>query len=379
MAQSVKPRLLLLLHCYHNRAGVEEHLRTLAGALQDSYRLAIAFPEQGQLCLMRPGERLLAFPGENLNILAPYRAPRLEASLNRIIELTDPDLIHLVHFVNWHLGLFQQLKASGRPLVMSFHDYYAATPYYTMQGESDPARTISPEYARSVFGRDVSQYLAQRREVISAGLAQAQALVVPSPYLAGVLQQIFPFKFRVIEYGIRPFRVKPAPKAWPELRFGYFGSLLPQKGWQPLLEAFRLIEPGHPDVQLHFYGGSAETPSPQVHFHGVFNQPDLPEILSQVNVGIIPSVFAETYSLVLSELWMAGLPAAVSDIGAMGERVQDLVNGRKFAPGDPARIAEVLEWFITCDDWKRWTPPPVRLAGEMAEEYDSLYQRLLAG
>ena len=36
------------------------------------------------------------------------------------------------------------------------------------------------------------------------------------------------------------------------------------------------------------------------------------------DVAVIPSVFAETYCLVLSEMWMAGLPVAVSDIGALG-------------------------------------------------------------
>ena len=379
MKQISKPRLLYLSHCYHNRAGVEEHLKTLSGALEDRYEIFIAFPQDGRLCLMRSSEEPLFLPAERVSILAPLQAPQTQASLAKILEIARPDLIHIVHFVNWPLSMIQQTTASGVPVVMSFHDYYAVTPHFTMQGESDPFQTTSAAYALKVFGKDISSYLLQRRAFIASALQGMKALAVPSPYLARVLGGVFPCRFEVIEYGIRPFALPAVKKDWSGLRFGYLGTLLPQKGWEPLLAAFQSIASQHPQAEIHFFGGAAKLPpsSRQIRFHGVYEQSQLPHILSSIDVGVVPSVFAETYSLVLSEMWHAGLPVAVSDIGAMSERVMDSVNGRKFKPGDVGQIAEVLTWFITTEVWKDWAAPAVRLDADMAQEYDAWYQKAL--
>jgi len=296
-----------------------------------------------------------------------------------VFKLINPDLIHIMHFVNWPLSVIEQAIQSGRPVVMSFHDYYAITPHYTMQGEKDSSQTTTPAYAVKLFGKDISPYLLQRRSIITSALGRAKALAVPSPYLARVLGQIFPFDFKVIEYGIRPFTPQKVIKNWTGLRFGYLGSLLPQKGWESLFTAFQKIAPIYPQAELHFFGGmdKAAPVSPGIFFHGIFEQSDLPQILPHLDVGIIPSVFAETYSLVLSEMWQAGLPVAVSNIGAMGERVTDGVNGRKFEPGNISQIAEVLTWFLEQDDWRMWPVPNVRLDLEMASEYDTWYQNAL--
>lgn len=73
--------------------------------------------------------------------------------------------------------------------------------------------------------------------------------------------------------------------------------------------------------ELHFYGGNFNLPeaNPNIHCHGVYSQGQLPQILENIDVGIIPSVFPETFSIVLSEMWQGKVATAVSDIGALGE------------------------------------------------------------
>jgi len=97
-----------------------------------------------------------------------------------------------------------------------------------------------------------------------------------------------------------------------------------------------------------------------VTFHGTYQPGDVPRLAAQVDVAVIPSEYPETYSLVLSEMWQAGLPVLVSDLGALDERVQDGVNGRKFKAGEVADLAKSLCWFLETDAWRMWTIPGPR-------------------
>ena len=374
----LKPKILLIAHCYNNKAGVEEHLKVLAASLNDSYQVSIAFPEQERLWLFQNNQPMFSLPTEAIPLLAPYNAPICRESLNKILAQVRPDLIHIVHFVNWPLSILEQLLATKKPLIMSFHDYYLITPFWTMQGQ-DPRTTTTAEYAMKFFRSDISAYLQQRRALLLKILPMVNKLIVPSQYLRNQLQMIFPFEYEIIPYGIHPFEQKLATRDHSSLRFGYLGSLLPQKGWQFLLQAYQQIANQCTNSELHFYGGNADlSHNPErVRFHGVYEQSELPELLSNINIGIIPSVFAETYSIVLSEMWQAGIPAAVSDIGAMSDRVKDGINGKKFMPADVESLADVLMWFYTNDSWRSWVIPKPVLADQMAAEYNRIYQDAL--
>ncbi len=156
--------------------------------------------------------------------------------------------------------------------------------------------------------------------------------------------------------------------------------MIPQMGWHLLFEAFARVKDRLPLAELHFYGGVPEDKRftiERVFFHPPYERAAFPQILAGIDVGVIPSVFAETYCLVLSEYWQAKVPAAVSDIGALGERVEEGVNGRKFAAGDIEGIAAVLEWFYSDRSWKKWELPRPRSIEQMIADYRQVYSDLI--
>ncbi len=373
-----KPKLLYVVHGYTNRAGIEEHVKLLSASLRHRYKISICFPESSSIVLMEEGGSVLRFPADLIDLIAPYHAGKSEYAFSQILKRVNPDLIHIVHFSNWPLSIIDLAASSGKPLIISFHDYYAITPSYTMQGESDPNETLTPAYSLRFFESDISDYLRSRRHMLVRSLQHAKRLIVPSQYLKTQLSKAFPYRFEVIENGIKPFIVR-AKRDWPELRFGYVGIMLPQKGWELLLNAFAAVQPDFPEAQLHFYGGVVDPcyKLPGVSFHGLYNRGELPRILSEINVGIIPSLFAETYSLVLSELWQGNVVAAVADIGAMSDRVIDGVNGKKFKAGDLSSLADTLRWFLENQCWREWRMPAPRLVDEMSVDYDNLYREVL--
>jgi glycosyltransferase involved in cell wall biosynthesis len=375
------PRLLYLVHRYDAPAGVELHTRALVEGLHDHYQITVAFPHKGQIQVRRGPESILTYPADPPTWpVTPYGSTRTEESIAQILEGVQPDLIHVQHFYNWPLSVIDQVVASGVPVILSFHDYYAITPYYTMQGADKPEDTFTPAYSKQIFGKDLTPYLQERRQLLAASLQRVQARIAISPFLERQLSRIFPVEYRVIEYGIKSFTREATAQPAARLRFGYVGEPHPQKGWESLYQAFPAVLKRHPLAELHFFGGSPADglAAPGVTFHGHYEQDELPRLTAAIDVAVIPSLFAETYCLVLSEMWQAGLPVAVADIGALAERVVDGATGKKFRPGDRQAIAATLLWFLENDAWRRWRLPRPRLLPAMLADYDRLYQELLS-
>lgn len=376
-----RSRILYLVHQYGHATGVELHTQMLVEGLADRCDVSVAWPDGDVV-------RLLQFSGgtsvESRWPVAPlawpetpYRDAAFDRALDGLLEQVQPDLIHVQHFLFWPLNLLDRLAATGARIVVSFHDYFAINPQYAFPGATDdPQATVSPEFARRAFGRDVSAALRERREHLRRGFSQADALITVSDFLQSRMAAVFPLSYQQIEYGIRTF--EPLPKVVsPSLRFGFLGQCVPLKGLPQLLEAFAVVRRRHPQVELHCFGGDRPDAPAGVTFHGPYQAIDLPRICASIDVGVVPSIFPETWCMVLSELWQGRVPAAVSKLGALRDRVQDGVNGKTFDPGDPASMAAALNWFIECDEWRNWSLPQPRSSAVMVEDYDALYRTLL--
>ena len=375
-----KPKILYLLQCYHNRGGVEEHTRDLARGLAADFDIRVVAPEKNQLVVIKDEQIYATYPAdEAVWPVVPYTLETTQRSLGALLDEFKPDLIHVQHFLNWHIGVLDQLLATGKPVLVSFHDYYTVTPYYTMQGAATTHDALTPEYSMQVFRTDISQYLSKRFTAIRSSLERCAARICPSAFLASQLGAVVPAEFMVIEHGIEPF--KPTPLiTGAKKRFAFVGSKLPQKGWMELLKAFQVLKNQRPEAELYFFGGGQKAPShssPGVTFFPAYNPEELPDLMSRFEIGVIPSMFAETFSYVLSELWTGGKAVAASRIGTLGTRIQDGVNGKFFEPGDIGSMVKTMSWFLDNDEWRSWTLPQSKHIKDMLRDYKTLYERQL--
>ena len=107
----------------------------------------------------------------------------------------------------------------------------------------------------------------------------------------------------------------------------FAGSVKPHKGGGLLPE---IIRRSGDVAQWHvFGGGDAELLEPlrrlpRTSVHGYYRAGTLPSHLARNGVGllVIPSIVPETFSLVLSEAWLAGVPVIAFDAGAPAERIR---------------------------------------------------------
>jgi glycosyltransferase involved in cell wall biosynthesis len=64
--------------------------------------------------------------------------------------------------------------------------------------------------------------------------------------------------------------------------------------------------------------------------------------MARVDWCIVPSVWWETFALVISEAWMFRRPVIASNVGAPGERVRHEVDGLLFPVGDARALARTM-------------------------------------
>lgn len=377
--------ILHIVHNYTAPGGIQEHVRDLICGGDAEFSHFILSPDSGFITLYDSENRVLRrYPGAEIEYpVAPISSPPYDGALLTVLDELKPSLIQIHHLSGWPLGMIGLIAECGRPWTITVHDYVYITPHGGMIGAHDPEQTFTPDYCVAVYGRDISEFCAARRDYIGSALKNCAARIAPSRTAAELAAQIYPGNYRIFEHGIRaasPPPPNPRIAAGGGIRFGYCGTMIPQKGWHLLFEAFVLSKNEMPDAELHFYGGVPEDPRfsvERVTFHPPYARPDLQRILAGIDVGVVPSVFAETFCLVLSEYWQARKPVAVSDIGALKERVTEGANGKKFAPGNIRKIAETLIWFNTNRSWASWNMPVPRSLEAMNAEYKNLYRELI--
>ncbi len=128
------------------------------------------------------------------------------------------------------------------------------------------------------------------------------------------------------------------------LKVAVIGNFAFHKGADILYDIFQAMREDPIEFHVH---GEVQPPYqapvfPNVRVHGAYEPHTLRGVLCDADVGLFLSNWPETYVLTLSEAWRAGVVPIVSDIGALGERVQHGVNGLKVPVNDAGSVVHAL-------------------------------------
>jgi glycosyltransferase involved in cell wall biosynthesis len=198
---------------------------------------------------------------------------------------------------------------------------------------------------------------------------------------------------RIIPYGVLD-RFRQAGERDPPPPRAIFTSN-PRRGLEWLLDLWAArIAPALPQAELHIYAGAAvygtaERSGPidsilaradQFADHGVrrfapVGREALAAALAGARVMLYRGDPGETFCLALAEAQAMGLPAVVTPLGAVGERVIDGVTGRVAASDDDFAAAAIA---VLRDDalWRRWHR--AALAGQRGLSWDMVAARFEA-
>jgi glycosyltransferase involved in cell wall biosynthesis len=231
------------------------------------------------------------------------------------------------------------------------------------------------------FCRDATERILQNTD-----LFLAPSLFLKEKFLSCGLR---PEKIRHLPYGICRFPPGNKVPRQQKLRIGYLGALHAHKGLEVLLAAFQGL---NDTAELHIHGNTFGSPVSEQYWKRVRQQPDsgvivhgpyrneqLPDILTTLDVVVVPSLWYENAPLTIQEALLAKVPVVTSDCGGMAEMIQHEVNGLLFPMGDSRGLHNALQRLIQEDGLLSKLQSEIRnvlLIEHQAREVLAVYQKL---
>ncbi len=142
------------------------------------------------------------------------------------------------------------------------------------------------------------------------------------------------------------------PSAWPAraAQVLFVGRLGREKGVMHLLEAWRRWGSDAPMLEVVGEGTESDAArrfvseaglESRVRLTGGLSFHDVQRRLAGSRLLVVPSLCFEGYPMVIREAFALGVPVAASDLGSLADIVDESV-GRRFRPGDPGNLLEVV-------------------------------------
>ncbi len=368
----------------------------------------------------------------------------MEMVFDSLLERIRPDVVHLQHTKFFGVGIIDRAKRRGIPVVCTLHEYMLVCARDGIMRRPDDERCLEPVPARCAdciehrvmeaglvarigraAGRAMTRFLPkgmksigvrverrsarvgsgraspERREaaiverirVIFDALRNVDFFFAPSVFLRDVFLRSKAVPVEKIvhwRYGQDLSRFGGGSKVPSELlRIGYLGTIAEYKGLNVLVDALNSLAAFPVEGRIHgaleiFPQYVAELRSritnPRISLLGRYDNKDVANLLAEIDVLVVPSLWWENSPLTIHEAFMAEVPVVTSDEGGMAEMVQDGVDGFRFKMGDAADLARKLMRFVTdrglCD---RLRPlrSSIRDIREDAVSTEGHYRRLL--
>ncbi len=282
------------------------------------------------------------------------------ASFCGIINQFNPQVIHIQHLLHMGWQTLAKLQTLNIPYIVSLPDYWFLCPgiQRICRGSSlTCVRTCSAFSLRNIFRFIYACFKSHYRRNRCVSLLNniPAPLVSLSDRTAEIFQKAGVLSHRIVvqPWGINTKALYSASQKNPNskyIRFGFLGTLCAPKGLEILIKAFRRLNIS-PPPQLHIYGDGYNdfviklknlALGAPVWFHGLYDHKDLPTILSDIDVLVVPSVWEETYGLVVQEAFAMRKVVIASAIGGLKERIFHGVNGFLFPTGDIDALAQQM-------------------------------------
>ncbi len=161
-----------------------------------------------------------------------------------------------------------------------------------------------------------------------------------------------------------------------------------------LVEAFRGLDPERAQLDIHGHAVPYEgvddyeadlrglaAGAAHIRFGKAYRPEDVPSLLADADVLVVPSTWFENSPLTLHEAFLAGLPVVAAGHGGMAEFVVHEENGLHFEPGSTSSLRAALQRLV--DDEALLArlavpPPAVKSIEENAQELEACYRDLSA-
>jgi glycogen(starch) synthase len=262
-----------------------------------------------------------AFRRGNLALLR-----RQHEACSRLIDQFQPDVVHLNAVMRGAIGFVLQQRRRRLPTVLTLHDNSLAK----------HAKGLGPGLLDAV-------------DIIAAISRSNRAFVIDCDPRAEA-------KIRVIPNALPMPRISPAPLP-ASFRLLAIGRLVRDKGFDLAIRAFAEVAGLFPESTLTITGEGREAEAlrqlaratgvgSRIRFTGWIDPEEVPPLINQHSVVIMPSRWQEPFGLVALQAAQMGRPIIAAASGALPEIVVDGVTGALVPNENLPGYVEALRKFI---------------------------------
>lgn len=347
------PRVLLVGHTdiVGPVGGVQLHVRDMIEWLDKDHLVFFMTPDKKGLLIRafykgKPYESIKEFEWKAFDALSN---PAAEKAFRELLKSIEPDYVHFHHLLGLPYSLVRVAKERVRTVV-SLHDFYAFCPRYDLIdengnfcnfcGKETSCKSKDDAYKVQPFRGSAKD----RRETIRE-ILRGVTKIVPSSNtkrllvenLKLVADEIVVREYPIAEQNLEMKSSGAAKRRKPgEINVGFIGAFTQKKGAELFARLVRTHAESHPWVKWKVFGEIGESDIAidlmddyDVEFFGSYARGQLKTLLRRENVdlGLILSIWPETYAMTVAEATAAGCIPVVTDVGAPPERVSSLGHG----------------------------------------------------
>jgi glycosyltransferase involved in cell wall biosynthesis len=279
------------------------------------------------------------------------------ALLLRILRTRKFDMVHIAHPMR--LGeSYKVAKSLGIPVVLTLTDFWLLCPRGRLY-KPDYSLCNSPEEGKKCMREcGYKDAILQQYQEAKTLFDSVDALISPSQLLIDVFsdndwdtQRIYHIPHGVdYKYANTLNHKDTIPR---NIIFGYTGTIGKFKGIDLLIEAFHAVRSSN--ISLKIYGNLIYDPffnktliqmvheDERIHLMGAYSHHELPRIMSDIDIVVVPSTTMECYGLVVLEALAYQVPVIASDIvGGAREVIRHGENGMIFSIHNKSELTDIL-------------------------------------
>jgi GT2 family glycosyltransferase/glycosyltransferase involved in cell wall biosynthesis len=318
----------------------------------------------------------------------------------------DFEIVHIRH-IGWHsLKLPELAKNAGASVFYSFHDYYSICPSLKLIDNSgvfcNGICSSSLGNCKSELWPEVdfigikNDWVFKWRRMMSDMFQHCDYFITTHKSVKDLILSFFDIpvdKVAIIPHGrnfVSMYNYSEVLKFGQPLKIVVLGTITESKGLDVIKNLIKLDV----DNNIHFYfigndkSNDLSLDAEKASFFGSYSRDDFPNLIKKIrpHLGVVFSVWNETWSHTLTELWSVGLPVIVFDYPTLADRVCSNKSGWVFSDKDINELYFKLTSITKNDLLNKVARTLIfqkKLACEstfvMSERYIDLYQKMSLG
>jgi len=301
-----------------------------------------------------------------------YDDRRFDETFRGFLRERRAEVVHAQHLILLSPSLLRVAHEEGCAVVLSLHDaFYLCHRIFLLDrdGRRCPGPDAGARCDPCLAGLAAPGEGRIRFDDMARTLARADALGAPSPSLARRYERELPFlggRIAIVDPGLVRVPGRPldggCSSRGPDrrVRFLFIGTWLPHKGLDLLVDALATLPAG--SFELVVRGAGVEgheayvealrerTRGQPVVWRGAFAPGELPAVLAEGDVLVLPSRCDESYSRVVREARAAGLAVVAPDSGGPADALTHERDALLVAPDSGSSLAAALGRLVADRD-----------------------------